>query len=107
MALHVDLKGRTVLAVNYFFQVQFSGGFAHHQAALPTSELYVRLSFKKMKILIPDLEWYLAISNKNNSSPRCPFATIESCPRFYQSLSLLGSAGSTSIEKSEDEPLLE
>lgn len=39
--------------------------------------------------------------------PRCPFATVESCPRFYQSLSLLGSAGSTAIESSEDKRLLE
>lgn len=39
--------------------------------------------------------------------PRCPFATVESCPRFYQSLSLLGSAGSTAIDSSEDERLLE
>lgn len=40
-------------------------------------------------------------------SPRCPFATVESCPRFYQSLSLLGSAGSTAIDSSEDKRLLE
>jgi hypothetical protein len=60
-----------------------------------------------MEILVPDLEWYLTISKKNNSSPRCPFATVESCPRFYQSLSLLGDAGSTSIDQSEDERLLE
>ncbi len=39
--------------------------------------------------------------------PRCPFATVESCPRFYQSLSLLGSAGSTAIESSEDNRLFE
>lgn len=60
-----------------------------------------------MDITIPDLNWYLTKSEKSNSSPRCPFATIESCPRFYQSLSLLGGAGSTSIEQSEDERLLE
>ena len=39
--------------------------------------------------------------------PRCPFATVETCPRFYQSLSLLGSAGSTAIDSSEDKRLLE
>ena len=60
-----------------------------------------------MDITIPDLNWYLAISKKINSFPRCPFATVESCPRFYQSLSLLGSAGSTSIDQSEDKRLLE
>jgi hypothetical protein len=42
-----------------------------------------------------------------SAPPRCPFATVESCPRFYQSLSLLGSAGSTAIENSEDNRLLE
>ena len=37
---------------------------------------------------------------------RCPFATVEACPRFYQSVSLLGQAGSTSIPKREDARLL-
>lgn len=40
-------------------------------------------------------------------SPRCPFASVHSCPRYYQSLSLLGNAGFTKIEKSEDEKLLD
>ena len=66
-----------------------------------------RYPFNKMAMTIPDLNWYLAISKKNNGSPRCPFATVESCPRFYQSLSLLGSAGSTSIDQAEDKRLLE
>jgi hypothetical protein len=62
---------------------------------------------KIVQIIIPDLEWYLDVSRKNNSTPRCPYATVESCPRFYQSLSLLGGAGSTAIDQSEDERLLE
>ncbi len=39
--------------------------------------------------------------------PRCPFATVESCPRYYQSLSLLGNAGGTSIDSAEDQRLIE
>ena len=60
-----------------------------------------------MTITIPDPNWYITISKKMSVSPRCPFATVESCPRFYQSLSLLGSAGSTAIDSSEDKRLLE
>src|SRR6266568_1016308 len=53
-----------------------------------------------------DLKWYTALSAQKNAHPRCPFATAGSCPRFYQSLALLGRAGSTSIEPEEDERLL-
>jgi hypothetical protein len=59
-----------------------------------------------MMITMPDLNWYITISKRMNISPRCPFATVESCPRYYQSLSLLGSAGSATIDNSEDERLL-
>lgn len=38
--------------------------------------------------------------------PRCSFASVKRCPRYYQSLSLLGTAGSTSINPEEDERLL-
>lgn len=55
----------------------------------------------------PNLEWYTAISEKKHlNSPRCPFASVDRCPRYYQSLSLLGTAGATSIEPKEDERLL-
>ncbi len=37
---------------------------------------------------------------------RCPLATVEACPRYYRSLSLLGEAGSTKIPREEDERLL-
>lgn len=58
-----------------------------------------------MQTIVPDLNWYLAKSKENGVPPRCPFATADRCPRFYQSLSLLGKAGSTSIEPDEDERL--
>lgn len=56
--------------------------------------------------VVPDMHWYLDISDSRGVQPRCPFATAERCPRFYQSLSLLGTAGSTNIDPEEDERLL-
>lgn len=54
----------------------------------------------------PNLAWYTEISARKNLSPRCPFASVHRCPRYYQSLSLLGEAGSTKIDPLEDENLL-
>lgn len=56
---------------------------------------------------IPDLPWYLGRSARYGGKPRCPFATVERCPRYYQSLALLGEAGSTKIGPDEDARLLE
>lgn len=55
---------------------------------------------------IPDREWYANLSQERGAAFRCPFATVESCPRYYQSLSLLGKAGSTKISETENERLL-
>lgn len=55
---------------------------------------------------IPNREWYANLSQERGVAFRCPFATVESCPRYYQSLSLLGKAGSTKIPEAEDERLL-
>lgn len=55
---------------------------------------------------IPDLRWYKNISERKGIGVRCPFATVEACPRYYQSLALLGYAGSTKIPKAEDDRLL-
>ncbi len=56
----------------------------------------------------PDLQWYTGISGKKSITPRCPFATVERCPRFYQSLSLLGQVEiTTKIAPAEDKRLLE
>jgi hypothetical protein len=60
-----------------------------------------------MATIIPDLNWYISISHQKGGPPRCPFATVWSCPRFYQSLALLGEAGSTKIDSEEDKKLLE
>lgn len=54
---------------------------------------------------IPNREWYAKLSQERGVAFRCPFATVEACPRFYQSLSLLGETGSTKISEAEDERL--
>lgn len=56
-------------------------------------------------IPLPSLNWYLDISTRQQLSPRCPYASVYRCPRFYQSLSLLGEAGSTKIDPQEDDKL--
>ncbi len=59
-----------------------------------------------MHSLRPDFAWYSAESKRLGlKSPRCPFASVHACPRYYQSLSLLGGAGCTSIPKAEDDAL--
>lgn len=56
----------------------------------------------------PDLAWYRSESEQRRlPTPRCPFASVHRCPRYYQSLSLLGRAGSTAIDGAEDARLLE
>jgi hypothetical protein len=57
-------------------------------------------------VTIPDFEWYSGISSRHGLFPRCPFASVDRCPRYYQSLSLLGEAGSTRIDSKRDEDLL-
>lgn len=55
----------------------------------------------------PDIKWYLTRSNdKGFDDPRCRFASAGKCPRYYQSLSLLGASGATAIDQSEDKKLL-
>lgn len=54
---------------------------------------------------IPDVEWCARKSKELGIPVRCPFATVEACPRYYQSLSLLGEAGSTEIPGDEDDRL--
>ena len=45
----------------------------------------------------PDIDWCRKISFELVVPTRCPFSTVEKCPRYYQSLSLLSSAGHTAI----------
>ena len=55
---------------------------------------------------MPNLLWYLEQGTSKGIPPRCPFANVPNCPRFYQSLSLLGKAGSTKIPEKENKKLL-
>jgi hypothetical protein len=54
----------------------------------------------------PDQKWYAQVGAARGVHGRCPYATVEICPRFYQSLSLLGEVGNTAIPKEEDDRLL-
>jgi hypothetical protein len=55
----------------------------------------------------PDLEWYSARSAERNLPIRCPHANVHACPRYYQSLSLLGGAGiTTRIDAKTDAELV-
>lgn len=53
----------------------------------------------------PDLKWYSNISAGKGIPTHCPFASVHRCPRFYQSLSLMGHAGSTAVDPAKDEQL--
>lgn len=59
------------------------------------------------KPIQPDFDWYSSISSRNSIQPRCPFSDVEMCPRYYESLSLLGSVGVIRpLQEFEDERLL-
>ena len=58
-----------------------------------------------MDRIIPDIDWYRKISQELSVPTRCPFSTVDECPRYYQSLSLLSSAGHTAINPEKDEKL--
>jgi hypothetical protein len=62
---------------------------------------------KMSEPVIPNFKWYSAESRRQGISPRCPFQSVHACPRYYQSLSLLGKAGCTAIPAEEDEALSE
>lgn len=56
----------------------------------------------------PGLVWYKAQSSAAGALPRCPFATLERCPRFFQSIALLGESGvATALDPAEDQRLLD
>lgn len=54
-----------------------------------------------MDFIYPDSEWYTGISKEENVPPRCPYANVHRCPRYYSSLYLLGDCGITTKMKSE------
>ena len=54
-----------------------------------------------MSPINPDLEWYTATSKLEGVTPRCPFANVHRCPRYYSSLYLLGDVKLTTRMKPE------
>jgi len=48
-----------------------------------------------MTYIYPDIDWYTGISEKNKVQPRCPYANVHRCYRYYASLYLLGKANIT------------
>src|ERR1017187_5287269 len=53
----------------------------------------------------PNMEWYLNISRERDVAPRCPFATVDRCPRYWDSLSMLQHIGFTSVSEQESQRL--
>src|SRR6266851_4669873 len=57
---------------------------------------------------IPDIEWYTQLSRERGGPPRCPFANVYRCPRYYSSLWLMGEhAGATKFDPDADKALSE
>lgn len=56
-------------------------------------------------IPIPNFDWYKQLSRESGLQPRCPFASVDRCPRYWQSLSLLGELGSSKIDPKRDAEL--
>ncbi len=54
-----------------------------------------------MTFVYPDLDWYTGISKAENVPPRCPYANVHRCPRYYCSLYLMGNSGITTKMKPE------
>lgn len=60
----------------------------------------------KGEIIIPNFDWYSKIGKELGLPPRCPYASVDRCPRYFYSRSLIGDAGATKIEPSEGKRLL-
>lgn len=55
----------------------------------------------------PDLDWCSEVGRGKGIPPRCPFASIDLCPRYFLSVSLLGRSGVTTRMANEDDLRLE
>jgi hypothetical protein len=52
-----------------------------------------------------DIDSYTSISRSKGLPPRCPFASVHRCPRYFQSLALFRHAGTTAIPPADEEAL--
>lgn len=60
-----------------------------------------------MENINPDIKWYSGLSLNKGLTTRCPFASVNKCPRYYQSYAQLGQCDiTTSIPPNKDEDLL-
>jgi hypothetical protein len=48
-----------------------------------------------MTYIYPDINWYTGISEQKKVQPRCPYANVHRCYRYYASLYQLGEANIT------------
>jgi len=56
---------------------------------------------------VPDLEWYQKKSKAIGGAPRCPFAALRRCPKYYSSVWVMGEhGGAAKIPESTDKELL-
>ena len=59
-----------------------------------------------IEMITPNFDWYTSVSSQKSVPPRCPYANLDKCPCYFQSLSLLGSNGfTTAIQNSEEKRL--
>ncbi len=59
-----------------------------------------------MHEVVANKEWYKKQSESKGVSTHCPYASVDLCPRYYQSLSLLSSTGATKMNEKDDKKLL-
>ena len=81
-----------------FSRSDFNRYFFHDRVASPS----YRKDEMSSRTDLPDINWYLRISAEHGVPPRCPFASVELCPRYYQSISALGRA-KIGVELTSDE----
>lgn len=60
-----------------------------------------------MRFKSPQIEGYTAVSQSKGLPPRCPFAAVDRCPRYFQSLALLRHTGATGMNAEQEERLEE
>jgi hypothetical protein len=81
-----------------FSRSDFNRYFFHERVASPS----YRKDEMSSRTDLPNIKWYLRISAERGVTPRCPFASVERCPRYFQSISALGRA-KISVELTSDE----
>ncbi len=69
----------------------------------PAGDFFVKCQQypRDMEFIYPDIDWYTEISEQKKATPRCPYANVHRCPRYFSSLYLLGEEGVTTKIKPE------